>query len=200
MSTRRRPIRRRTSPRPSTARYRACASVGSTRPPRPSRHASSSSRIAGAGLDEAGRASLEEDLRSPCTEESPCSGRSRARSRTGEDELVVVDMAPTGHTLLLLDATETYHREASRGTGDAPDAASRLAATAPSELHARADPDAARRDARSRGHAPRRRPAPRRHPAVRVDRQPELRCARTFDPVLSARAATSCRSSTRSSA
>jgi len=39
---------------------------------------------------------------------------------------VVVDTAPTGHTLLLLDATETYHREVSRGLGDAPDAVRRL--------------------------------------------------------------------------
>ena len=39
---------------------------------------------------------------------------------------MVVDTAPTGHTLLLLDATETYHREVSRGMGDAPDAVRRL--------------------------------------------------------------------------
>ena len=37
-----------------------------------------------------------------------------------------MDTAPTGHTLLLLDATETYHREVSRGLGDAPDAVGRL--------------------------------------------------------------------------
>lgn len=77
-------------------------------------------------LDEAGRALLEEDLRSPCTEEIAVF---RAFARTveaAEDELVVVDTAPTGHTLLLLDATETYHREVSRGMGDAPDAVSRL--------------------------------------------------------------------------
>ena len=77
-------------------------------------------------LDEAGRALLEEDLRSPCTEEIAVF---RAFARTveaAEDELVVVDTAPTGHTLLLLDATETYHREVLRGMGDAPDAVSRL--------------------------------------------------------------------------
>lgn len=74
-------------------------------------------------LDEAGRALLDEDLRSPCTEEVAVF---RAFARTiaaSEDQFVVVDTAPTGHTLLLLDATETYHREVSRGMGDAaPDA------------------------------------------------------------------------------
>jgi arsenite-transporting ATPase len=82
--------------------------------------------IAGASLDEAGRALLEEDLRSPCTEEVAVF---RAFARTvasGEEGFVVVDTAPTGHTLLLLDATRTYHREVSRGMGDAPDAVSRL--------------------------------------------------------------------------
>lgn len=68
----------------------------------------------GRELDEAGRSLLEEDLRSPCTEEVAVF---RAFARTVErarDELVVLDTAPTGHTLLLLDATEAYHREVSR--------------------------------------------------------------------------------------
>jgi arsenite-transporting ATPase len=83
-------------------------------------------RLTASALDEAGRALLEEDLRSPCTEEVAVF---RAFARTvagGEDGFVVVDTAPTGHTLLLLDATETYHREVSRGLGDAPDAVRRL--------------------------------------------------------------------------
>jgi arsenite-transporting ATPase len=78
------------------------------------------------GLDEAGRALLEEDLRSPCTEEIAVFRAFARAVATGEEELVVVDTAPTGHTLLLLDATKTYHREVSRGLGDAPDAVSRL--------------------------------------------------------------------------
>jgi len=83
-------------------------------------------QLTAGALDEAGRALLEEDLRSPCTEEVAVF---RAFARTvaaGEDGFVVVDTAPTGHTLLLLDATETYHREVSRGMGDAPEAVSRL--------------------------------------------------------------------------
>lgn len=70
----------------------------------------------GAGLDEAGRALLLEDLRSPCTEEIAVF---RAFARTvaqGKEAFVVIDTAPTGHTLLLLDATQAYHRELGRQT------------------------------------------------------------------------------------
>lgn len=75
---------------------------------------------AGKGLDEQGRALLEEDLRSPCTEEVAVF---RAFARTvaeGKDSFVVLDTAPTGHTLLLLDATEAYHREVARNASDLP--------------------------------------------------------------------------------
>lgn len=75
----------------------------------------------GAGLDERGRELLAEDLRSPCTEEIAVF---RAFARTvGEATrgFVVIDTAPTGHTLLLLDAAQAYHREVERTQGDAPD-------------------------------------------------------------------------------
>jgi len=75
---------------------------------------------AGAGLDARGRALLDEDLRSPCTEEIAVF---RAFARTvaqAERGIVIVDTAPTGHTLLLLDAAEAYHREVLRTHGDAP--------------------------------------------------------------------------------
>lgn len=70
----------------------------------------------GADMDADSRALLEEDLRSPCTEEIAVF---RAFARTvagGESGFVVLDTAPTGHTLLLLDATQSYHRELGRQT------------------------------------------------------------------------------------
>lgn len=75
---------------------------------------------AGAGLDEAGRAVLEEDLRSPCTAEIAVF-RAFARTVAGAAErFVVLDTAPTGHTLLLLDAARAYHREVGRQGGAVP--------------------------------------------------------------------------------
>jgi len=68
----------------------------------------------GAKLDAQGRALLEEDLRSPCTEEiAVFQGFSRIIREAGK-KFVVMDTAPTGHTLLLLDATGAYHREIAR--------------------------------------------------------------------------------------
>lgn len=72
----------------------------------------------GAHLDEQGRSTLAEDLKSPCTEEVAVF---QAFSRViGESRrtFVVVDTAPTGHTLLLLDATGSYHREIARQMGE----------------------------------------------------------------------------------
>ncbi|UNP87603.1 arsenical pump-driving ATPase [Aeromonas encheleia] len=72
----------------------------------------------GAALDEQGRALLEEDLRSPCTEEiSVFQAFSRIIREAGK-RFVVMDTAPTGHTLLLLDATGAYHREIARQMGN----------------------------------------------------------------------------------
>ncbi len=68
----------------------------------------------GAHLDEAGRALLEEDLRSPCTEEIAVFQAFSRVIREGDKKFVILDTAPTGHTLLLLDATGAYHREVAR--------------------------------------------------------------------------------------
>ena len=77
---------------------------------------------AGKDLDAAGRALLEEDLRSPCTEEIAVFHAFARTVAGGKDGLVVLDTAPTGHTLLLLDATEAYHREIARkAVGSLPD-------------------------------------------------------------------------------
>jgi len=72
----------------------------------------------GAKLDAPGRALLEEDLRSPCTEEiAVFQAFSRVLREAGR-KFVVMDTAPTGHTLLLLDATGAYHRDVVRQTGN----------------------------------------------------------------------------------
>jgi arsenite/tail-anchored protein-transporting ATPase len=72
----------------------------------------------GAELDAQGRALLEEDLRSPCTEEIAVFQAFSRVIREGGRKFVVMDTAPTGHTLLLLDATGAYHREVARQMGD----------------------------------------------------------------------------------
>jgi arsenite-transporting ATPase len=68
----------------------------------------------GAQLDAQGRALLEEDLRSPCTEEIAVFQAFSRIIREAGKKYVVMDTAPTGHTLLLLDATGAYHREITR--------------------------------------------------------------------------------------
>lgn len=71
-------------------------------------------RAQGATMDKAGRALLEEDLRSPCTEEIAVFRAFAREVGQGTNRFVVLDTAPTGHTLLLLDASEAYNRELQR--------------------------------------------------------------------------------------
>jgi arsenite-transporting ATPase len=71
----------------------------------------------GAKLDAAGRALLQEDLRSPCTEEIAVFQAFSRVIREAGSKFVVMDTAPTGHTLLLLDATGAYHRDIVRQMG-----------------------------------------------------------------------------------
>ena len=71
----------------------------------------------GKDLDAQGRAVLEEDLRSPCTEEIAVFRAFASAIREGGRSFVVMDTAPTGHTLLLLDATGAYHRDMVRQLG-----------------------------------------------------------------------------------
>lgn len=83
-------------------------------------------RTAGASLDDAGRALLAEDLKSPCTEEIAVFRAFARVVAEGERGFVVIDTAPTGHTLLLLDAAEAYHRDVMRTAGAAPEEVRRL--------------------------------------------------------------------------
>ena len=71
-------------------------------------------RAQGPAMDEAGRALLEEDLRSPCTEEIAVFRAFAREVGQGTNRFVVLDTAPTGHTLLLLDASQSYQRELER--------------------------------------------------------------------------------------
>jgi arsenite-transporting ATPase len=72
-------------------------------------------------MDQEGRALLEEDLRSPCTEEIAVFRAFAETVARGEDGFVVVDTAPTGHTVLLLDSAEAYHREVQRSSVETPE-------------------------------------------------------------------------------
>ncbi|MBX3605588.1 MAG: arsenical pump-driving ATPase [Piscinibacter sp.] len=80
----------------------------------------------GADLDAQARAMLEEDLRSPCTEEIAVFRAFAQTVDQAEDTFVVLDTAPTGHTILLMDSAEAYHREVSRTQGDTPASVRRL--------------------------------------------------------------------------
>ena len=81
---------------------------------------------AGADLDPNARAMLEEDLRSPCTEEIAVFHAFARTVEEGRDAFVVLDTAPTGHTILLMDSAEAYHREVLRTRGDMPEAVRQL--------------------------------------------------------------------------
>lgn len=71
-------------------------------------------------LDDEGLAYVEEDLRSPCTEEIAVFRAFAEIVEQANDEIVVIDTAPTGHTLLLLDAAQAYHKEIARSSGEVP--------------------------------------------------------------------------------
>jgi arsenite-transporting ATPase len=72
----------------------------------------------GRNLDDEGRAALAEDLLSPCTDEVAVFRQFSKVVQESRRHFVVMDTAPTGHTLLLLDATGSYHREISRQVGE----------------------------------------------------------------------------------
>ncbi|WP_446721115.1 arsenical pump-driving ATPase [Luteococcus sp. H138] len=76
-------------------------------------------RTKGASLDDAGRTALAEDLKSPCTEEIAVFQQFSRAVNQARQRFVVMDTAPTGHTLLLMDATGSYHREITRHLDDA---------------------------------------------------------------------------------
>ena len=83
-------------------------------------------RKAGAQLDAQGKALLEEDLRSPCTAEIAVFRAFADAVAAGKNKFVVLDTAPTGHTVLLLDSALAYHREVTRQSSEMPEAVENL--------------------------------------------------------------------------
>jgi arsenite-transporting ATPase len=79
-----------------------------------------------AELDEEAIAYIEEDLNSPCTEEIAVFRAFAEVVAKSQEEIVVIDTAPTGHTLLLLDAAQSYHKELARSTGEIPESVKML--------------------------------------------------------------------------
>ena len=77
-------------------------------------------------MSEEDLAYIEEDLRSPCTQEIAVFRAFADIVDRAEDQIVVIDTAPTGHTLLLLDSTQSYNQEIKRSQGDVPDSAIKL--------------------------------------------------------------------------
>lgn len=69
---------------------------------------------------------IEEDLRSPCTQEIAVFRAFAELVEKADDEIVVIDTAPTGHTLLLLDSTQSYHQEVERTQGQIPESVKKL--------------------------------------------------------------------------
>lgn len=69
---------------------------------------------------------VEEDLRSPCTQEIAVFRAFADVVAKADNEVVVIDTAPTGHTLLLLESTQSYNQEIARTQGDVPESARRL--------------------------------------------------------------------------
>jgi len=69
---------------------------------------------------------VEEDLRSPCTQEIAVFRRFAEIVATVDCDVVVIDTAPTGHTLLLLDSSQSYAKEVERTSGEVPESVRRL--------------------------------------------------------------------------
>lgn len=77
-------------------------------------------------MSEEDTAYIEEDLRSPCTQEIAVFRAFAEIVEKADEEIVVIDTAPTGHTLLLLESTQSYDLEIQRTKGETPEAVKRL--------------------------------------------------------------------------
>ena len=78
------------------------------------------------GMTESDLAYIEEDLRSPCTQEIAVFRAFAEIVEKADDEIVIIDTVPTGHTLLLLESTQSYDREIQRTKGETLDSVKHL--------------------------------------------------------------------------
>ncbi|WP_092249145.1 arsenical pump-driving ATPase [Lacrimispora sphenoides] len=78
------------------------------------------------GMSDGDIAYVEEDLRSPCTQEIAVFRAFAEIVDKADDQIVVIDTAPTGHTLLLLESTQSYNHEIQRTKGEIPESVKKL--------------------------------------------------------------------------
>lgn len=78
------------------------------------------------GMSDSDLAYIEEDLRSPCTQEIAVFRAFAEIVEKADNEIVVIDTAPTGHTLLLLESTQSYNKEIQRTKGETPESVKKL--------------------------------------------------------------------------
>lgn len=78
------------------------------------------------GMSDGDIAYVEEDLRSPCTQEIAVFRAFAEIVDKADDQVVVIDTAPTGHTLLLLESTKSYNHEIQRTKGEIPESVQKL--------------------------------------------------------------------------
>ena len=84
------------------------------------------SKARASGMSDEDIAYVEEDLRSPCTQEIAVFRAFAEIVQKADDQVVVIDTAPTGHTLLLLESTQNYNHEIQRTKGEIPESVARL--------------------------------------------------------------------------
>jgi arsenite-transporting ATPase len=84
------------------------------------------SKARASGMSDEDIAYVEEDLRSPCTQEIAVFRAFAEVVEKANDQVVVIDTAPTGHTLLLLESTQSYNHEIERTKGEIPESVKRL--------------------------------------------------------------------------
>ena len=84
------------------------------------------SKARASGMGDEDIAYVEEDLRSPCTQEIAVFRAFAEIVEKANDQVVVIDTAPTGHTLLLLESTQSYNHEIERTKGEIPESVKRL--------------------------------------------------------------------------